>query len=837
VRGGADGRAAQWVVLLFLATILSMAVGSLGGAAQPTWSFKVFTYPAKLYVGEWNEVTFNITNTDCSYREKFVYKFQWVTLEELYVMRERAAMMFLYGFITNYELRTTPPYQGYGPKGLGFYYDGELYLEGVCRGKPIKVFSASVWLPVKGMGEERAITVPIDRELRAFDAVAYIVKGVDAFSSIKFTVKLFVPSDVPPEDMGAKPAINLYVRFPEWIDYTLKNYPIAENPVTIEPYRSFNLTITNWDGAPLQGARVTIMGTKFSYVEDFETSNDGRITVRMIPEDLYQVVIRLPNGELVYKGSHWAYELAALKILRAWIFTATIEARDLHGRLLKDVRIIFDGREQEAAHGTASYREVIQGEHALQIIWRGEPLYEGKVFIGFAPESPTPITTRSVTLPIGDLLVQAVDSEGRPVGAYFRVTDLSGNIITEEIYSESGLLNITQLRMGEYVIEATNISKTYGGAASNKGVYEPGRLQHLRLPIYPVTIKVVTQDGKPLQGMVVKLGQSHAETGEDGVAAFNGVPNGTYTCSVAWADMELYEGDCIVSGATAEVIQIKIYAMTLTFLSHEGRVLKLDYVFRDPFGREHIGRNTSSLVVEKVPEGKCLLKILYRGVPLYEEEASTSDLASIRELRLPISDMEVIVKWAAGGAVWNAVVEITEVGEFGGFKMVETTGINGVAVFRDLPFTDYMITIYQPNSSQPIINERLTFSGRPAIYVVESATVTVKVVDILGNPVQGALVSIGLQEPIAQALTNSQGVATFINIIKLPSYNVKIAYGDVQSETACAPGEYLEIEIAVVTERTLWILIMAFMLLLAMVAVAVFTIRRARRRTVEKEFY
>jgi len=63
-------------------------------------------------------------------------------------------------------------------------------------------------------------------------------------------------------------------------------------------------------------------------------------------------------------------------------------------------------------------------------------------------------------------------------------------------------------------------------------------------------------------------------------------------------------------------------------------------------------------------------------------------------------------------------------------------------------------------------------------------------VDILGNPVEGAQVILELNQLIGQKTTNTQGVATFTDILKLPGYNMKVGYDRIKKSHIHAGGVF-----------------------------------------------
>ena len=822
--------------ILCLTLVLACMTFFNNATAQPTWNFKVVALPADLYPGEWGEITFNITNMDCNYREDYNFLFKWFTWSQVDEMVRRSAEMFAKGLITDYRVDIERSYVGKGPAGRTTYYDGTLRLKGVCRGRSIEVLEISVWFQAKGMGKSQAITVPIGERLDAFNPVRYITQGSDPFSSTSATVKVFIPSDLAPEDLKVKPSIDIKVHYPEWVDYTFENYPIAENYVEIQPYRSFNLTITDYSGViPLSMAKLIIVDPKSGELIERTADDQGRVSVRMLPEDQYEVRVCWTSkysqpDPCIHRKTYWAYELASMKVLKIEIFTATIEARDLHGRLLENVKVVFDGFEKETSGGRVDYHMVPQGNHSLQVFWRGQKLYEGWVWIGFTPGSPQPVTTQSISLPIGDLLVQAVDSGGKPVGATFTVADQGGKIIAEEVYSETGLLNISQLLVKDYLVRAVNVSTIHDTFVTAEGVFKPGKLEYLQLPIYSISFKIVNQADRPVQEAVVRLNGLDSKTGADGAVTFAGIPRGSYDLEVEWRGVNVYKDTIEVSGAIDETIRAKIYDVDAFFLNSEGEPVKVTYMLRDPAGREFTGEG-EAMKVQDVPEGECDLIVLYDGAPILQEKIQAAELAGMKEIALPIFDMEVTVRWSDGSPLEGARIEVIEVGGLNIEQKAGEADVNGVVMFEGMPASTYLIKVYYPNTGFVIANKTVGFKGQKIEYSFESTGLTIKVIDPLGNPVQGAEVTVSyLGLPIAYKKTTFNGVATFMNIVRLPAYEVHVSVDNLEATTSVQPGGYAEVQVSYITGRSLMTLVAIIAIIGVIAAIAIILVRRSSKR-------
>jgi len=128
-------------------------------------------------------------------------------------------------------------------------------------------------------------------KLEAFNPIIYILDGSDPASSMLLSFRIYVPEDIPPEELHVRPAIDIRARFPGWLEYTLESYRIESNNAEIQPYRSFNLTVTDHDGlSPIAGARVVISRLMHYYDRrEYVTPEDGRIAIHRLEEGDYEV--------------------------------------------------------------------------------------------------------------------------------------------------------------------------------------------------------------------------------------------------------------------------------------------------------------------------------------------------------------------------------------------------------------------------------------------------------------------------------------------------------------------------------------------------------------------
>jgi len=786
---------------LTLALLIATCIVAIDVAAQPTWSFDIRAQPAELYPGEWGMLTVNITNMDCQSDLKiseYTYELEDVHEDVLEGILARADELNQSRQIENFEWITK------SVKGCGgdLYYTGELKLYGVCKGRAITIKKSSLWFPFKSTTRTYIFENETEIRLEAFDRVRYILEGVHPESSALIEFRVYVPPDIPPEDFKAIPNLDLRVDYPGWIEYTLQGLKIQEaDKVKINPYRSFNLTITDWDGAePIAGAKVIIRRLIHYYDKrEYVTPENGTITIHRLREGKYEVRVYWNSTtyrqdvNLVYIGQPSAYELSK-GALKTHVYSFRVEAIDLEERPINGATIILDGVEKEASQGEAVFQLVPEGNHSIEAYHRGVKIHEGWIWVGYHPTiSPAkPITSKILKLQVADLLVQAMDAGGNPVGAEFKVEGPTPETSLENTYSRTGFLNLSQVPVIEYRVEAANESKAFDNVARAEGYFKPGRLESLKLPIYSVKLHAVSNSGNPIQGVSIRLESTSSKTDEEGVATFAGIPAGAYRITAKWLGLKVYEGKIDVKGNVEQELKLQIYDINLKPVTADGKPIKITYHLRDPAGREFEGRYVDEISAEQVPNGVCHLAI-YLGEDLIEEgNYEAKELAEQGELKLPIAELKISVRWRDGRGLEHARVKVIDPE---GRKSEAVTDSKGAASLGIKGFGNYKLLVYYPSSDMIIINKDMSWRGEAVSIELEKAMVTVKVLDASGKPVEGAQVTVShMGVPLGYGKTGGDGTVV-LEVLKLPIYEARAFYKGREAKAGAAPNGFVELKL------------------------------------------
>jgi len=820
------------LILILLTTSIIYFMNDVRG--QPTWNFKAYFLPSDFYMGEWGTLQANITNYDCTQRIGWNGHFDKILREDLEAIEQRAKDMKNVSLIRDYSIDIKRSW-GYGGT---IYHEADVHLYGVCSGRSIKILWVRFWFDWSKYGgrEAAGFKVQVNRVLKAYDPIQYVLNGASPESSVIVSARIFIPEWIEPDERLKRPYLDIRVDYPGWIEYTLDRYPV-EGPFEIQPYRSFNLTITDFDGVhKLGGAKVVIRQLIHYYrVREYVTPENGTIRIWRLLEGRYDVRIYWNSSyrqerDFIYIGQPTAYELASSGTVKANLFNIRINPLDRRGRALKGAEVMFDGFEKLAENGTAIYELVPEGNHTAQIYWRGAKVFDGWLWVGYHPTIQPVVTSQAeiynLKLPVDDLIVQATDTGGGSVGANYTVMGPSPEVNFKDIYARNGTLIIRQLPIARYHVKAVNCSSLFKRCVEAEGDYEPGRKSRLILPIHSIKLRILSNSSKPLKNAYIKLGPASLMAGEDGLAWFKGVPEGRYKIEVEWKNLTVYEGWIDVVGSLEEDIKARVYDINLKFLTSSGEDYLCLLNFTAPAGINISTDNpVKSFSVEYIPDGSCNLTIYtFEGVKLKELKTSCSNMAKMGSIKLPISDMRLRVAWSDGRPIERCRIEVYD--WVHGRRFDVLTDENGTLTLKDMIFSNYTIKVNYPYT--PILMKTFneTFKGDEIVVKVERAWLEVKVVDILGNPLSGAEVSIfyGLT-PIGKSVTGADGTAYFKRLLKLPTYTIHVKYGSDERRIYARPDESVEARMNVIGFRDMETLLKYIVIVGVVAAVLIISIK------------
>ena len=777
------------VIMMYLAILSISPPYGLVVEGQPTWSFRVEVLPGEYYMGEWGKVRVNITNNDCSERiNPQPRTFNNIREEVFNEYLKRAEIMVSKDFIKKYS------YRAVNLHGVGgeVYGDYTLYIEGACKGRKITLTRAGLWFAWTNYGRSLISWKNVRIDLEAFNPVNFILNGYDSLSSTIIEFDFLFPEDVPPDEINIEPSIDIRLIFPGWREYTLENYPL-ESYLKLLPYRSFNLTIADFDGLNiLSGARLIIRRLVHYYdVREYIVPDNGRVKIHRLLDDKYQVEVYWNSSDYlqqyphVYFEQHWAYELASSKIIKTRLFNPEIKTVDLKNSTISGARVIFDGVETITVNGLTRYMLVPEGNHSVQVYWKKIRVFDGWLWIGYHPTiypwMTRPAVKHILNLPVGDLILQAVDSGGNPVGANFTVIGLNPETSIGNIYSRNGMINLSQVPIGEYMVRAVNSSRIFNQVVEKQDVYipGPGAVSYIELPIHSVELKIVSMDDKPISEADIVFGPLSLRLDEDGIVRIIGIPRGVYKLSIYWRSEAVYSSDLEISSTTSYRISVDVYDLHLRFIDNKGRRLLCNYSFEAPGGiKIDSTKIEDELSIEMVPEGLSRLVIRsLEGKLLYDSNVKVSDLWKLCEIRLPVDDLIVNVTWSSGEPLAKSEVKIKDLNY--GSEYSKFTNANGIAVFEKMVFSNYSIRVNYPDTVLTLKIFNKFFDGEVIQVQVEKAWLGVRTIDSEGNPIKNAEVTVfyGMVS-LGRGYTDQNGYAFFKLLPKLSLYTVKVKHDD-----------------------------------------------------------
>jgi len=442
-------------------------------------------------------------------------------------------------------------------------------------------------------------------------------------------------------------------------------------------------------------------------------------------------------------------------------------------------------------------------------------------------------------------VVQAVDSGGNPVGASFKLTDPEGRIPAVEKYSRTGFLNVSRIPVREYLVKAVNCSEVFGSCAEASGAFKPGSKNLLRIPIHSAVFKIYSADRRVLENATVLFGPLTVKTNSSGMVAFAGIPAGAYPLKVFWRGIEVYSEQVNIDRSIARDVLARVYDIKLRLRTADDKAIRVWWILVDPLGVAHTPRAPSDLVsLELVPDGECALTILWEeNLTILERRFGVAELASMDSLKLPIGRLMLKVVWEDGSPISEAAVSLKRLLDNRSYESM--TDQEGRVWFEDMLFTDYHLRVNYPGAGFAIISRNITFSGDVITVEAKRSQIAVKVVDFLGNPVEGARVKVSMSGAVfREESTGANGILTFTKLPPAPTYRVDVRYGSAKAWGYAYPGQLLVIKLDIIRLPGFTIQISAlismipYLIGVIAVLIAILILRRVlARRRAERELF
>lgn len=813
------------VLLLILLSLPSTAV-----AQPPQWSLQVYFLPLgeqslggearwldryedRYFPGETGNLTFQLVNTDCSSRAKdpYVRDFTQRWEDEMRPILDRLDAMNRTGYILDYAVEDSNAVV-YGDRKLA---DWKITVVGQCTGQPIQVESARVWFAWPGYGEALSSTISLERKLDAVDPIKYVFDGEISGSVLIFTLPFRFPPDIPPQLFEIQPTVTLILRYPSGFVYEYRYGPlgpdsewrlwglkgVAYGSFRLSPYRTFSMKITDHDGLiPLGGAKLLLKAQMYTYSLSLTADDGGVVEVKRLP-DFYSYDVRITYspplvGEdiIVHLSPHDAIELASARMIRTALYTVRVYPVDNYGKTLVNATVLLQlveepqtGRTARALNqsigGYASFYLLPTGNYSITIFWRGVEVYTAPRYIGYHPTYGfSPLSFEADTM-VSDLVVSAVDMAGNPVGAIFDVEGPTPETSFSNLLRRDGILVIPQQPIASYRVSAVNESATFNSRVSASSTARPGEPAIINLPIYSLTLNILSIDGKPVSDAEITFHTLVFRSGPSGRVTIPGVPSGAYSLAIRHHSVTVFSGEVRVEGNKVVDIFAQIYDVNLTLVDADGSTVVAEWVLSGPGG--NYSGTGSRIYASLLPEAPHRLTVYFReaGRTIQALEAEILPSKSRdASLTLPISTVKLRVVWSDGEPFDGTLVLDGE-----RYPVTGGTPIIGKLVHRTLNIS------LETTGGFELLRQEVQHTGKEMQITIPQTMITVFVNDVFLRPVEGVKVQIySLRRPgllVASGHTGSDGGALFAKLPEaLAPYRVMVGYGEEVYEAYATTG-------------------------------------------------
>jgi hypothetical protein len=811
----AEAQAARWnLEVLFIYYLKVLSDG-------PYWGGPIEWDPphmgreyARYVPGEPANMTFQIINKDCSERSEkpYVKKLGRGWVSEFWPIIFRADDLNRTGFITKYR------FIGYVTeiRGNDYYGDWEITIYGYCISRPIYIESVTLWFDWPGIGRSHNVTVIVNKTLYALDPINYIFKGDlnDSFTLI--TARFDFPPNVPPDSLGTQPTLTVRMRYPDGSTHEYDYIPSTEYEKTrwtlnvwglkgtlygrffLQPFRTFDLKITDYEGGiALPGAKIELSAQAYNFSITAIANENGIAKIWRLPDKYtYRLTVNytvpwLGSEEKVLKTSTDAYKLVSSGELRTELYTLRISPRDRQGRTLNGAPVIIESLERSGKKlenvtkdGYATFHLVPTGNYTVSVGWKGMNVFKGHRYVGYHPTLGFQSTSFDLSANVDDLVVAAVDMAGNPVGAVFSVEGPTAETSRARVEAADGVLRLEQMPVAEYLVKASNSSKVFGVTVEGSTTARPGERAEIRLPLFGVSLRALSMDGKPLQGSSIRLHGVTVPADSSGKTTVPGVPPGSYDVEVIYKGVTVYKEKLEVKDNVYRDLECAVYDVSVRFVSADGepKVVLWNLGAED---KDFAGTG-DRLAVELLPEREYKLTVIIRKdgkeVKLLEQFVRPSELRDA-VIRLPLGRLVLRIVWDDGSPFEGRALLAGET------KSI----VNGMVKFEDMPFGTYDVALKDDRNIE-ILKTQVTYKGGEETIRISSANIVVKVSDILGRPIEGTVVRVQSQKipgvELATATIGPDGTAKFTRLpATLAPFIASATYGDRTMEKTTEPGE------------------------------------------------
>ncbi|HKM92069.1 MAG TPA: T9SS type A sorting domain-containing protein, partial [Prolixibacteraceae bacterium] len=459
---------------------------------------------------------------------------------------------------------------------------------------------------------------------------------------------------------------------------------------------TYTVTLTVADNSvPLTGATITFGGVEHT------SGSDGMVTIADVADGTYNYTVSKvgyidATGQIIVDGGH-VKETINLNLLSYNVTLTLVDGTSP----IEGATITFGGVEHTSgSDGMLTIADVIDGTYNYTVTKTGYVEATGQIVVNGADVSET-IT---LTLATYGVTLTVVRGDGTPIQDAILTFDG-----VEYLTATNGKVTITGVINGTY--NYTVNMEDYDVATDNIVVDCANVAETIILSLLinnDITIKVVNSEATPIKGVTVGCNGVNNITGDNGVATFLDVANGTFTYTVRMEGYNDVTGQIVVDGADVDktiILMPKTYSVTFTIVDAEG--VPVDAVFII-FGGVEYHLNTGGIAtITDAVNGTYDYTVTKGGYvnasgQIIVDDADVEETITLNTVNYSVSFTVVNTDAAP---IEGATVTFDEI-EY-------TTNTDGVVVFTDIPE-----------------GHSYTYTATKAGYTIETGSIYVNGVDV-----------------------------------------------------------------------------------------------------------
>lgn len=768
--------------------------------SQPSWRFLVQVSGDPLNPGETGTISASIFNIDCASRNPsvtFNYRVHAFlrNLNETQVedLEDRLTYLRELDLIRGHSLLLNSTMMS----GSIVVSNYTLVVSSVCVGRQVHVKASRLWFPWPGYGRSLYAERVVERTLLPFDVASYIATGSTSAFRLDLGFEFSVPKDLPSELIGVhSPAIEIDAVIAGFTYTFGRPFGLPEvfvrGEVEVAPFRTFRLRLLDNEGRiPLAGAEVRLQAYVYvSYNVRVTSDGEGYVSFNRLPDRgvyslsvLYRTPYTLePIPVAVFDTT--ALELARTESLKTDLYTLRLTANDLKGRPVREgvaelipVEVIYAAStlstESNVSNGRAEFPLVPTGNYTLVLSVADFEVGRLTRYIGYHPtygQLPPEVT---MNVRLDDVTVQVVDGMSRPLEAQVRLIDPLGRQAAAG-RTRNGTITFVQLPVVQYSAR-TSVTDSLGEERVLDLRVTPGESIRASYPLYRISIVVLTHEGETLSESLLRLRGRELPV-QSGQVTLELFPSGNHSVIVEYRGVVVYESALYVRSDENFQLRARVYDLELRFFDVTPRPLNVSWRV-NYLGRDHEGIG-NSIRLRAVPDVELRLDVTYSiwniTTPLISQTFRVREAWPVRNFTLPVGELRLSVLWDDGSGFEGSIAL-----NFAGSIQRLPVRAGSLTSTPSLPFGNYGYIVVDDHGLT-VLNGQLSHRGVSQELRIPVTSLSIRVTDQFGSPLQGARVSISKEgKSYGASVTNALGVVDFPRLPRtLLPYEVQINVDD-----------------------------------------------------------